>query len=156
MGLIKYDKVFEDEATEVGVVYTDSNWILTSRELSSHNIVLTAISWLLGERSDKTDLVHLSTTMIDPADETKMYDFTAELNQLKENPATQQCKLYIGMAGLMTLAKELRLDGPTANSDYLIKRWKAFCASISLVDYVAPERCKGSVFPELCVTQRGP
>ncbi|KAL0132850.1 hypothetical protein PUN28_000510 [Cardiocondyla obscurior] len=36
------------------------------------------------------------------------------------------------MAGLMTLAKELRTMGPTANAEYLVNRWKAFCASTGI------------------------
>ncbi|KAL0098843.1 hypothetical protein PUN28_020788 [Cardiocondyla obscurior] len=136
MGLIKYDRAFQAEEEDVGRVYANSNWILTSRELESHNIILTAVSWLLGERSDKTDLVNLAISVTDPENPDNVCDYTRELEQLDENPATQQCKLYMRMAGIMTLAKELRTEGPTANADYLLNRWKAFCASINLADHI--------------------
>lgn len=97
----------------------DPAWGITPQD-----IITTAICWLVGRRPSDVSVYQ----------PTKNPDQIAEYERAKQNPLSDQLLAFMGMSGLMTLAKEVRNKSPRINTDYLKLRWKALCATSNLVD----------------------
>lgn len=101
--------------------------ILTSAPMEVGDCFVTAICWLVARRP--TAIQEKVLPLIPEQRES--------LVTAQGAPHSDQIIVFLGMAGLMTLAKEVRSTGNNANHEYLAKRWQALCATIGLEDIIA-------------------
>ncbi|KMQ82686.1 nucleoprotein [Lasius niger] len=104
--------------------------ILTKLPLEEGEAITTAIFWMLGKRPNIIPTRQINEATLDEQQRTA-------LRKSIESHLSDQLLVFLGMAGVMTLVKEVRSTGPTANTEYLTKRWQAICATMGIRDEFA-------------------
>lgn len=94
--------------------------------MTDGDMITTCISWMLGRRPSFVSVYQPPLERLEEA-----------LERARSSPNTGQAIVFMGMAGLMTLAKDVRSTGTNANNEYLAKRWQALCATIDIEDIFA-------------------
>lgn len=102
--------------------------VLSGVQLNDGEQITTAIFWMLGSRPDFVPERHLE-------------GFTEEeqrdVQEQQEDSTSDQLLVFLGMAGIMCLVKQVRNTGPAANVDYLQKRWQAICSAMGIANIFA-------------------
>jgi len=101
--------------------------ILTGAPMEIADCFVTAICWLVAKRPSSIQERVVTLTL----------EQRESLVTAQGAPHSDQIIVFLGMAGLMTLAKEVRATGNNANHEYLAKRWQALCATIGIEDIIA-------------------
>lgn len=92
---------------------------ITGLGLTHQDVVFTSVCWLVDKRLPE---MPLHKVVLNEAQQ-------EEIRSVMTNPLSDQLLIFIGMSGLMTLAKEVKKTQPEANIEYLKLRWKALCAT---------------------------
>lgn len=100
--------------------------VLTNLELSPNDVIATSICRLVGNIPRE---MPKHTPAMTPA-------IKESLKQAEASPISDQLIIFMGMAGLMTLVKEIKLTSPNANYEYFRKRWHALCAKARIPDMI--------------------
>jgi len=118
----KIERVIRLPEISVATCIDPAHLVLTSADIDHGKIILTSICWTLGEkpRSVVTDRP-IMTPEIEEA-----------CRRACNEPMSNQILAFLGMSGLMTLAKEIRIAGPTANTKYLLNSWQELCATLQI------------------------
>ena len=98
--------------------------LLGEAEIPAGEALATCICWLFGKRPYFMRMIDVASPLKEKAEEIAV----------KSN--TDQYLVFIAMAGLMTLGKELRVE-QDGNEEYLAKRWQALCATICIDDEIS-------------------
>lgn len=109
--------------------------ILTATSMQPEEIITTAICWMLKKRPIIVPVKQLVLTG----------ENLETLHKVEKYPKSDQVIIFIGMAGLMTLAKEIHLSGKP-DYDYLQKRWHAICTTLGIEDVIATQLAKRDMY----------
>lgn len=93
--------------------------VVAGDNITPQDRVLTAVCWTVGKRP--ADIQVHSPTPTPEESET--------LPRAIGNLHSDHAMTFLGMAGVLVLAKEVRKLQPGANVEYLLQRWKALCAT---------------------------
>lgn len=83
--------------------------LCTVPSLSPGNIVATAAFWMLGRKPSAIPWISSTITL----------ELWISLDTIKRTLHSDQLMIFLGMASLMTMAKELQTTGATDNHEYL-------------------------------------
>jgi len=103
--------------------------ILTDLDMPAIDVVATAICWLLGKKPiEMAEYIPEMTKEI-----------TKSLRNMEASIVSDHIIVFIGMAGLMTFAKELKLVKSYNDNKYLRKKWQAVCATAKIPNMIEQE-----------------
>ncbi|QRK69400.1 nucleocapsid [Solenopsis invicta virus 15] len=94
-------------------------------EILPQDSVITALSWLFKYRLSTIPLHNLALTA----------EQTAQVEAFGASNISGHILAFIAMGGMMTLAKEVRIQAPS-NVEYLRLRWKALCATLGTTNII--------------------
>ncbi|KMQ82739.1 nucleocapsid [Lasius niger] len=127
---VAIERIIRIEETQPAKYVNPPQSILTKLPLEEGEAITTAIFWMLGKRPVIVQERHVNEAALDAQQK-------EALKNSIESPLSDQLLVFLGMAGVMTLVKEVRTTGPTANTEYLTKRWQAICATMGIRDEFA-------------------
>ncbi|XP_024876160.1 uncharacterized protein LOC112457379 [Temnothorax curvispinosus] len=124
---MKYENIYRDVRLPIAraaVAYiTPPHAILCPNSgFDPEKIIVTAICWTLGKRP--TSIPEYPIVLYNQSVISKTIDMI-------KNVHSDQILVFLGMAGLMTIAKKLGSD-MDANGEYLINRWQDVCSATEI------------------------
>lgn len=113
--------------------------LCTVEGLTAPEMITTAVYWIL-EKSP----VEVPVRKVPLTD-----DLRASVEAAEQSVHSDQILIFLGMAGLMVLGKEVRLSGNNANYKYLSKRWQALCATEKIEDIFTTRKVSHEKYMEM-------
>lgn len=111
----------------------------TNLNINQQDMVFTSVCWLVNKRPPEMPLYVANLT------EAQEREVTAA----RANPLSDQMLIFMGMSGLMTLAKEVKKSQPGSNIEYLKLRWKALCATTQISNMWEQGTIPNSIFEKI-------
>lgn len=116
------------EEAKPAAYITPVHAILSDAAFEQGEVLTTSVCWLLGKKPTMVPIKPFEGTPTQ----------REGVQRARASPMTDQVLIFYGMAGLATLVKEIRTTGPAANTDYLLKRLQAICATNGITNIFAP------------------